>query len=324
MLKDEEPIPHHALLPEWHFDMLRDTVRNQNYQDAIQAAIEFKQESGISEVHVLDAGAGSGLLSLIAAKYNKELQQILLFIRCGAHKVSAVEFPGHISDLCEENVVMNGLYPKVQVIPKAMNAVSASDLTSKADILTMEVFDCGLIGEGVLHILNSAWKSLLKEDAIVIPCGAALFAQPMQLNRVGKVAGFDVSLMNTFKWRPEYEELDLCDSDHHCLPLGSPCKVFSFDFYQIEDCLEHQMNKVEVVVNQTGILNAIVFWFELFLDDERTLNTSPYSGNIEKTWGQAVQWVKEREVEEGTRIQLQAKHDTNGFSFEVFQVYLLQ
>lgn len=69
VLNDEEPIPRHALLPDWHFDMLRDTVRNQSYQDAIKAAIEFKQESGISEVHVLDAGAGSGLLSLIAAKY---------------------------------------------------------------------------------------------------------------------------------------------------------------------------------------------------------------------------------------------------------------
>ena len=33
-----------------------------------------------------------------------------------------------------------------------------------------QVFDCGLIGEGALHILAAAWsKSLLHDDAVVIP-----------------------------------------------------------------------------------------------------------------------------------------------------------
>eukprot|EP00210_Caulerpa_lentillifera_P001723 g1655.t1 len=305
ILNSEECIPRHALLPNWHFDMLRDSVRNQFYQEAIQSAIELKQESSASsEVHVLDAGAGSGLLSLIAAN-------------SGASRISAVEYPGHISDLCEETVITNGLFSRIQVIPKAIKAVSESDLGTKADILAMEVFDCGLIGEGALHIIHSVWKELMKHDAVMVPCGAALYVQPMQLNRVSKCAGFDVSIANAFRWRPEYEEINLGDENHNSIPLGHPCKAFSFDFYQIEECLENQKSEMEFTATQSGILNAVVFWFELFLDDERTLSTSPYDGNSKSTWGQAVQWLQEREVVKGTRIYLLAKHDTNGFSFEV-------
>ena len=60
--------PHHASIPHWHFDMVLDDVRNNAYEEALKRAIEWQQAVGNEEIKVLDIGAGSGLLSLMAAR----------------------------------------------------------------------------------------------------------------------------------------------------------------------------------------------------------------------------------------------------------------
>lgn len=60
--------PRHAHIPRWHFDMVLDGQRNAAYQVAITRAIELKRAAGEETIHVLDMGAGSGILSLMAAR----------------------------------------------------------------------------------------------------------------------------------------------------------------------------------------------------------------------------------------------------------------
>ena len=60
--------PHHAHLPRWHFEMLADTQRNAAYDAAIQHAIALQRAKGSKHVAVLDMGAGSGLLGMMAAR----------------------------------------------------------------------------------------------------------------------------------------------------------------------------------------------------------------------------------------------------------------
>ena len=50
----------------------------------------------------------------------------------------------------------------------------------------VQVFDSGLIGEGVLHMLAAAKKNLLTKDATLVPAAAAVFCQALQM-RVGQV-----------------------------------------------------------------------------------------------------------------------------------------
>ena len=63
--------PRHAHIPRWHFDMVLDTRRNAAYQAAIQRAIELKRAAGDEAIYVLDMGAGSGILSLMAARLGR-------------------------------------------------------------------------------------------------------------------------------------------------------------------------------------------------------------------------------------------------------------
>ena len=60
--------PRHAHIPRWHFDMVMDDQRNAAYQAAITRAVHLKVAAGDESVHVLDMGAGSGILSLMAAR----------------------------------------------------------------------------------------------------------------------------------------------------------------------------------------------------------------------------------------------------------------
>lgn len=60
--------PRHAHIPRWHFDMVLDAHRNAAYQSAITRAIQLKRAAGDESIYVLDMGAGSGILSLMAAR----------------------------------------------------------------------------------------------------------------------------------------------------------------------------------------------------------------------------------------------------------------
>jgi 2-polyprenyl-3-methyl-5-hydroxy-6-metoxy-1,4-benzoquinol methylase len=62
--------PRHAHVPRWHFDMVLDGARNAAYEAAIRRAVEFRRSLSAAEVNVLDMGAGSGILSLMAARFD--------------------------------------------------------------------------------------------------------------------------------------------------------------------------------------------------------------------------------------------------------------
>ncbi len=53
--------------------------------------------------------------------------------------------------------------------------------------MAMQVFDSGLIGEGVLHMLAAAKQKLLTKDAILVPAAATVFCQPLQM-RIGQAS----------------------------------------------------------------------------------------------------------------------------------------
>src|SRR3954464_9999236 len=97
-----------------HRWMLRDEIRNEAYRRAIAQVVKPGQV-------VLDMGAGTGILSIFAA-------------RAGARKVYAVERTA-IAEIARRMVKSNGLEGTIEIIEGALEDV---DLPEKVDVLISE------------------------------------------------------------------------------------------------------------------------------------------------------------------------------------------
>ena len=178
---------------------------------------------------------------------------------------------------------MNGYADKVIMLNKDARQMdtlrkkdgTGPDMDRRADVLVFEVFDSGLIGEGALHLVHAAKEKLLTEDAAIVPMGATVHCMPINI-RVDSVQGFDMQQSNRWRWRPDYEGVDLNDSRDAWEALGAPAEALSFDFYEHEANMRPGEKRVSIPVTRDGVFNAVVFWFDLQLDEENTLSTSPF------------------------------------------------
>ena len=145
----------------WHFAMVNDNRRNDTYEAAIREAVTRVGPSA----HVLDIGAGSGLLGLMAA-------------RAGAKGVTGVERVGALAECARAVAAANGLAGVVQVLHAESTAVDPEALAGghRADLLVSEILDDGLLGEHVLPSVADARARLIAPGAPVIPSAATVWA----------------------------------------------------------------------------------------------------------------------------------------------------
>jgi hypothetical protein len=139
---------------------------------------------------------------------------------------------------------------------------------------------------------------------------------------------FDFAHANRWRWREEYEGVNLERRRESWKALSDPFRVFEFDFYRITpETLRPEHRNANVRVTANGTCNAMAFWFTLDLGegaDDVTgkakriiLSTSPHDGTKGQTWQQAVQYFEEFDVREDDTVPLVASHDTYGIKFEV-------
>ena len=163
--------------------MLHDSGRVEAFARAIDGAVgRFRAEHGRGPV-VLDVGAGTGLLSLIAAK-------------AGAAAVFACEMYGPMAAVAREVVAANGEAGRVSVLAMASTALSVGDaspddvaaavasgaapawggvdLPCRCELLVTEILDSALLGEGMVPATRDAWERLLVPSAAVVPEAARL------------------------------------------------------------------------------------------------------------------------------------------------------
>jgi type II protein arginine methyltransferase len=203
------------IVPFWHVRMLNDTTRNDAFERAIQAAIAREGR----HARVLDIGAGSGLLSMMAA-------------RAGAANIVACERVPIIAEAAERIVALNGLDRAIRVINKASSDLAVgNDLEGRADILVSEIISSDLLAENVLDTFQDAHLRLLREGATVIPRAATAVGCLVESEVLEKyatvsvVSGFDVSPFNELapsrlpvhgimtSWRRLSDDFDLVGID---------------------------------------------------------------------------------------------------------------
>ncbi len=130
---------------EIHRTMIRDRVRT----DAFRRGIEAMVRPG--DV-VLDVGAGSGILSVFAA-------------RAGAARVYAVEATS-IAVLAQQLAIANGVADVVQVI---QGDVTDVELPERVDVIVSEWLGGFGIDEGMLPPLIAARDRWLRPGGVMIP-----------------------------------------------------------------------------------------------------------------------------------------------------------
>lgn len=281
---------HRRLVPRWHFAMLNDTARNVAFRSALSAV-------GLSGKVVLDIGAGSGLLAMMAADL-------------GAKAVYSCEAIHEIAAVAEWIVAANHFSDRVTVIPRrSFDLLIGRDLERRADVLVTETIDCGLLGEGLLPIVAHARSHLLRPGARIVPGAATLHvalleSEDVHANNYAVVAdAFDVSLFNQFSTQ-DYFPVRL-DTWRHRFLSGS-AELFAFDFH--DDAPWPTLADVELTATATGSVHGVCMWFTAELVPGVVLTNEPDAPR--RHWMQAVQCFEQPvAVRAGERVRLHASHD---------------
>lgn len=152
-----------------YLDMLNDSTRNRAFREAIDKTV-------IKPCRVLDIGAGTGLLSLMAARAMYQGHPVAASASQGT--VTACESYLPMVKLMRKVLGANGLERSIRVINKRSDELQVGvDMTSRADILVSEILDSELLGEGLIPTLQHAHEKLLVENPRTVPHRATIYGQ---------------------------------------------------------------------------------------------------------------------------------------------------
>lgn len=249
--------------------MLKDQVRTNAYRQAIEG-----NKDDFKDKIVLDIGAGTGILSIFAAK-------------AGAKHVYAIE-NAEIAYFAREIIKKNGLEDKITVIKGKMEEIELP--VPEVDIIISEWMGYFLLYESMLDsVLWARDKYLNKKNGKMLPDRAQIF-----------IAGIEDENYKFNKqnfWRNQYD-IDMSVMTN--VVLKEPCidylnafenqqdyEAICTDAYKIVDLdLVHMQKgdvnfatKYELKANANSKISAIIGWFDCHFENLKrkvVLSTSPF------------------------------------------------
>ncbi len=244
-------------IPGWHIPLVHDIQRN----NAFEAALVHHIRPGI---HVLDIGAGTGLLSMMAA-------------RAGAGHVFSCELNPAMAEVAAQIVSENGYADRICILPKHSTEVDPDqDMRGRADLIVAEILGSDLVCENVLPTMRDAVTRLAKPGARIIPAGGDIVVAlaswgKLKKQKMDKANGFDLRKFNRLI-RPKFS---IKIGDPALKLLGPAKQLFSFNFSSIS--MPPDVAEVELI-SHGGSANGIVQWIRLRMDDKEALETRPEKG----------------------------------------------
>lgn len=123
-----------------------------------------------------------------------------------------------------------------------------------------------------------------------------MYCQLVQRRCGPSAHGVDLTDANRYHWRPDYEGVDLDggpgganaanaadggDGEAEWVALSEPQEAFAFDFARAEEHVARggEERVLRARATRSGVCNAVVFWFDLALDESTVLSTSPYGAS---------------------------------------------
>lgn len=292
--------PRAALLPDYHFSMLNDKARNDAYAAGLAAAIaRFQRQHGRSP-HVLDIGAGSGLLSMCA-------------VHAGAARVTACERHAALAAAAEADIAANGLGDKIRVVPVDSRHPVLAEL-GPYDIIVSEVFGSDPLSEGVLATLEHAHRCLLAPHGMCVPAAVTIHAALLCTN---------------------VDSLDTLPSAYQSLePVRVSCKMLDVpgarlvsdpvvQFRMPLDCAESlklhgEMCATTHVHSMDECVDALLYWFSVNLDGTaKSVSTGPADDTC-MHWQQTIYRLSDRlPCQKGESVVIQAVFHYDRLNFTV-------
>lgn len=284
----------------WHYSMVNDIRRNEQYLKSIEKVVN-------ENTTVLDIGTGAGLLALISA-------------RCGAKHVYTVEFEPVLAELATKIIEDNGLSHKITVLNKlSTELVIGVDMPEKADVLVSEIVDSVLVGEHMVPSYLHAVQNLIKDDGHVMPKAGNIVLMPIESADIhhyrhvqnDKVDDFDYSYVNKVAGLSKPFSLRIKDITYRA--LADDQIAWHWDFLDKKGREWPAFSTAVFTATSSGRLDAVLLWFNMWLDDDIVVTTHPNIG-----WAHESHWVQYMfttggiEVEAGDEVKvLVAVHETS-------------
>lgn len=269
------------LVERWHFRMLNDKIRNEAYRKAIRDTLIPHKDT------VLDLGTGTGLLSL----YANECAPRIITACDGSKVMSEMAHVITQENCCEHLLIINKLSTEIDL----------KEIGGKRSLLLTEMFDAGLFGEHVLQSLIHAWETMISDVGRVIPNKAEFFiigAKCDFLNRryqlcssiksLLKIPTFNVHVL-TFDETYDCEDVHLYGDDIKYMTEPKSLMQVDFNSYlELKNLIEKDHYGVEAIALESGEINTVIGFFNLYLTDNVTITTDPRSDQRANAWQQAI------------------------------------
>jgi len=104
---------------------------------------------------------------------------------------------------------------------------------------------------------------------------ADLWCLPIQINNQ-RVEGFKTSSYSAWDWQPDYKDMDLAACRDMWTPLAAPCKFLAIEFYSCDANMQPFDCQLGFDVTTDGSCNGMAFWFDLQLDEQSSISSSPF------------------------------------------------
>eukprot|EP00299_Pterocystis_sp_00344_P008844 c3519_g1_i1.p1 GENE.c3519_g1_i1~~c3519_g1_i1.p1 ORF type:complete len:366 (+),score=71.21 c3519_g1_i1:26-1099(+) len=272
---------------DFHFAMMNDVPRNEFYRAALQSVVPGKI--------VLEIGAGSGLLSMIAAQ-------------AGAAHVYAVEASSDMVHIAKQIIEANGLSKRITVVNMLSSDVTLQHIGGRrAEVLVSEILGTMLLGEGSLDYVSDARHRLLIPDAVIIPaCGvqSVTLIESREIESITKVqgwGGFDLSKVNQLQDTVSNvfsKQYGFRMSSIPFRTLSPRISVQDVDFHIHHPGCFPLESRIRFRATESGVAHAFMFTWHVFSDRRKThsMSTDPAEtlDNFPRDmqWGQALQLVE--------------------------------
>jgi protein arginine N-methyltransferase 1 len=261
------PDPMYAEI-EVHRTMICDRVRTEAFQRAIAATVRPGDV-------VLDVGAGSGILSMFAA-------------RAEAARVYAVERTT-VAVMAQELIAANGLADVIRVIQGDMMDI---ELPERVDVIVSEWLGGFGIDEGMLPPVIAARERWLEPGGAMIPRSVTAWTALVHDRYLDETVGFlqddpyGLGLdklvemtVNEISYSGTFRHLAAGDS------RSESARLWTTDANQIslEQALAPHAALVQLPVREHGTANALALWFSTELAPGVSLSVGP--GDPPTHWG---------------------------------------